>query len=56
MDQELLSLKRFEEYKPVDHKQVEDCALPASDIGPTGKYMVLGNLTSLLVIGCLSIC
>jgi len=41
LDQELLSLKKFEGYVPVDFSVPP----PAEKIktGPTGKYMVLGK-------------
>ena len=40
LDQELLSLKKFEEYKPVDANAL--VPTQKSNQGPTGKYMVLG--------------
>ena len=40
LDQELLSLKKFEEYKPVDSNAL--VPTQKSNQGPTGKYMVLG--------------
>ena len=44
LDQELLSLKKFEEYQP------SDCVVPASsddaaEVGPVGKHMVLDGIT-----------
>eukprot|EP00088_Acartia_fossae_P070151 TRINITY_DN931_c0_g1_i2.p1 TRINITY_DN931_c0_g1~~TRINITY_DN931_c0_g1_i2.p1 ORF type:complete len:1250 (+),score=371.12 TRINITY_DN931_c0_g1_i2:534-3752(+) len=45
LDQELLSLRRFEEYKPVDAnmpaKSISECKVE----GPVGKYMVLDGIT-----------
>jgi len=43
LDQELLSLKKFEEYKPVDSNAL--VPTQKSNQGPTGKYMVLDGIT-----------
>ena len=42
LDQELLSLKKFEEYKPVDAGTTVP-KIESKTAGPPGKYMVLGR-------------
>ena len=42
LDQELLSLRKFEVYRPVDIAQ-ETPAIQKTESGPSGKYMVLGD-------------
>jgi len=42
LDQQLLSQKKFEEYRPVD---MAPKTLSADPVGPSGKYMVLDGIT-----------
>lgn len=44
LDQELLSLRKFEIYRPVDIAQ-ETPAIQKTESGPSGKYMVLDGMT-----------
>ena len=45
LDQELLSLKKFEEYRPFDHLSSISGSHSNDPVGPKGKHMVLDGIT-----------